>query len=251
MPAELNAATFIPRYHDLYRVASGEPGKVSSLMRGAEFQTDVPVVASRFRETQETAVKEEKWRMGVELRNHEDMMRLKQKAYPASLDNCTALEKEKPRVFSPLEDSRRLLEKHDREIDMQRYNHPNHATDRLSKFPAYKSSMEGLRFDQLAAEIKTTQPRTSEYMFADNRDMGLGAPSVMYDDRLGARKGDMKAYMRHGVTVRGPYTIAPPKTDNRSMLRDTILSMGEYGEERSNRAVYPYVGKYAYSGKGN
>ena len=73
--------------------------------------------------------------MGVELRNHEaqhtptltqtcvrermqqhkrvrkihlccqDMMRLKQKAYPASLDNCTALEKEKPRVFSPLEAS--------------------------------------------------------------------------------------------------------------------------------------------------
>lgn len=247
MPVELTASTYIPRYHDLYKSAREEPSRTSDLMRGGEHAATDSGVRSRFQETQEMAVKEEKRRVVLEMNNHEDTMRRRIQSHPISIEGCSALEREKSQVFSPLEDSRRLLEKHDREIDLQRYSHPNHAPRRADKFPSYKAAMEEIRFDQLAADIKSTEPRTSQFMFQDNRDLSNSSPSAAYSMKLSQREDprNYKEFGRKAETMRGPYYIAPPRTDNRSMLRDTLLSMGEYGAERSNRAVYQYTGKYA------
>jgi len=231
MPVELTASTYVPRYHDLYKSAREEPSKTADLMRGGEYMATDSGVRNRFRETQEMAVKEEKRRMVLELNNHEDTMQRRHQNHPVSTEGCSALEREKPRVFSPLEDSRRLLERHDREIDLSRYNHRNHAMSRSAKFPSYKAAMESIRFDQFAADVKCREPRTSQFMFQDNKEPVRGR--------------EYQEFGRKSELMRGPYYIAPPRTDNRSMLRDTLLSMGEYGEERSNRAVYQYSGKYA------
>jgi len=43
-------------------------------------------------------------------------------------------------------------------------------------------------------------------------------------------------------------SIQPPKGDDRSLWRDTVMSLGAFPAHRSNRAVDPYSGCYAVLG---
>lgn len=240
MPTELTASTYMPRHHDLYRVAEGVEGS-SRLMRGATLSTQTareagePLTTNQSdTTTRMTAVVEEQQRMRKEQDVHNAALELRTKEF--EVENGWQLDgrdvprafRDRPKVHSPVGEARLLLERHDRESCIRYYQHANHAQDRDAKHPAYKASLETIIAQVTEREALQKGGRTVESTMWDNK-------------RLAVR--DPYAYGTRPTSA--PYTIHAPQLDRRSVLRDTILSLGSNPAEASNRAVYPYVGKYA------
>lgn len=123
--------------------------------------------------------------------------------------------------LSAVEASRQLLAQHDRERSIARYAHPNHMCDRDDKVRAYRAVRD-------QTELLQESPKTRGSVESRlDRFLATGKGAV-YQDKL--------------------YTIAPPKRDDRSLWRDTVMSLGAYPDHRSNRAVDPYDGCYAVLG---
>ena len=139
-------------------------------------------------------------------------------------------------TFSPLEDSKRLYERYMMDTAAAKYEDVRQiqqAEHRESKVNAMVAHHAIKRLDREEAEARDTNPRTVEYMMKNNVNSTYLSNPMSH-----------KAYSRNAETVRGPLDIAFPKSDNRTKLRNTILSLGAFGDERSNKAVYPYQGVY-------
>lgn len=123
--------------------------------------------------------------------------------------------------LSAVEASRQLLAQHDRERSIARYVHPNHVCDRDDKLASYRAVCGQSSLHRAPVGERGSVASRMDRFLIPGKD-------EIYHDK--------------------PYAIAPPKGDDRSMWRDTVMSLGSYPDHRSNRHVDPYDGCYAVLG---